>query len=197
VRENYKSFWKWFVENKENIKEINSTDYFINELDKRIKEIGNFTWEMGPGINKPLSFTISPGGDPDLLIKTKEIVSLAPNINEWEFYPSIQIKQWNNYFNAFIKGKKIGVEISNWEYVLYQFEDDTYDIVIRPNPYNVELEHDILSLSEMVVDSLIGEEARIEKIVNLDIVEDFDDEVKEKATKIINLRNHLQALNSS
>lgn len=194
MEEKYKLFWKWFLEHQDNIIEVNSKDSFVKELDKKVKELGNYSWEIGPGKKNSLAFTISPGGDKELLEKTKKIIGFAPNISGWEFYSSIQIKEWSNFFTTFINGKKIGVDISKWKYVLYQFEDGTYDIAIKPIPFKKALEDSISELSEMIVDSLIGEEKRIEKIVNLDIVPEFDSEIIHNASKLINLNSHLQVI---
>jgi len=79
--------------------------------------------EIGPGQEKALSLTISPGGDPELLDTTKEIISLAPVLDNWEFLYAKPVKKWDNYFEVFINEEKIGIDISNWEYILFRNDD--------------------------------------------------------------------------
>ena len=76
MNEKYKIFWKWFLNHEKIIEEIYLNKTFIDELEIKIKTLGDFTWELGPGFNKPLAFTISPGDDPNLLLETKKLFLL-------------------------------------------------------------------------------------------------------------------------
>lgn len=105
MNKKYKIFGDWFLYHEKNIEEIELSKSFIDELETKIKTLGDYTWEIGPGFNKPLAFTISPGGAPCLLLETKKIISYAPLLDKWEFYASRRIKQWNNYFDVLSMGK--------------------------------------------------------------------------------------------
>lgn len=194
MNKKYQFFWEWFLNHKKEIEEINLNHLFIKDLEAKIKILGDFIWEIGPGLKKPFAFTISPGGDPALLVETKEIISYAPALEEWEFYYSKQIKEWDNYFDIFINGEKRRIDISKWEYVLFEYEDNTLDIIIKPVPYSDTYNKDIYGICEMVLDSIIGEEMRIEKIQDLEVVREFDSNIEENGTSIINLQKHLKKI---
>jgi hypothetical protein len=191
----YKHFWSWFIHNKQLFEEPEISDKAIELIDQQINRLGDFTWEIGPGIIKSLSLTISPGGDRNLLAITREIVSQAPIIDNWEFYYAKPVKEWDNYFDVIIDEKKIGIDISNWEYILFRNDNGNYDIQIKPDNIPAILlskENQIYGIVEMALESIIGEERRLEKIDDLEVVSEFDDDIKKNGISILNLQDHLK-----
>lgn len=190
----YLIFWNWFTKHKQMLSNLNINDSFIMQLDSRVLSLGNFVWEVGPGINKPHSFTISPGGDFNLLKDTKRIISFAPKLEDWEFYYAKRIKDWNNYFHVIADGVKYAIDISKWEYILLAYEDKTFDIIVKPNPYPFELEEKIYGVLEMVLDSIVGEEHRLEQIKYTEVVADFDSDLINSKSLLVNLKDHFEHL---
>lgn len=194
MKSKYELFWNWFLENKNSMETLNHNHPFINEIDTQINSLGNFVWETGPGKKKSMAFTISPNGDPNLLEEAKNIISFAPKLDNWEFHYFKQVKDWDNYFDVIIKDKKHRIDISKWQYVLYQYDDNTLDIVIKPDPFLKDYHEDIYGISEMILDSLVGEKIRIEKIKDLEVVKKFEPDIERNKSNIVNLRSHIQKI---
>lgn len=190
----HRQFWDWFKHNKRLFEETEISDKSIEMIDQHINELGDFAWEIGPGHIKPLSLTISPGGDRKLLAATREIISEAPTLDNWEFYYAKPVKEWDNYFDVIINEEKIGIDISNWEYILFRNDYGNYDIQIKPDNMPAVLkeeQNEVYGIVEMVLESIIGEEKRLEKIDDLQVVNEFDDDIKKRKTSILNLQDHL------
>ncbi len=67
------NFWSWFTKNSDNLHPDNYDQNILNELDRIICNWG-LTWEIGPGLSKEYSLTISPNGDKHLLGTTNYII---------------------------------------------------------------------------------------------------------------------------
>ena len=89
----------------------------------------DLVWEIGPGLKKENSLTISPNGDKDLLRKAKDIIDRAPNLDNWEFYYSKQPKE--NWHKAVLVDMALEIDALNWKYVLLQYEDDKIEIILK------------------------------------------------------------------
>lgn len=192
----YTHFWDWFIQNKELFEQIGITEHSIKLIDQKINDLGNFAWEIGPGQKKTLSLTISPGGDLQLLAITKKIISQAPVLKNWEFHYAKPIKEWENYFEVFVNEEKIGIDVSNWEYILFRNDDDTYDIQIKPDNIPAVIktkENEVYGIVEMVLDSIIGEEKRLKKIKDLEVVTAFGKDIIKHKILLINLLDHLNS----
>ncbi|MGN6293497.1 MAG: hypothetical protein ACTHMV_12205 [Chitinophagaceae bacterium] len=195
MEKKYKQFWSWFVQNKALFESLEISDQSVELIDEEINVLGDFTWEIGPGQLKSFSLTISPGGDRTLLPITKKIISYAPSLNDWEFCYAKPVKEWENYFDVMLGEKEIGIDISKWEYVLFKYDKGIYDIQIKliDTPADVLAEKDeiLYGIVEMVLESILGEEKRLERINELEIVRN---EAFEKASSILNLRQHIDTL---
>src|SRR5262249_33183984 len=136
----------------------------IEQLDKKVLELGDFSWEIGPGWRdtQANSLVFSPGGDKARLEETRRIVSLAPVCQGWEFYPAKPPKNWNCYFLVTDDtGRQMPVDASTWKYVLLRFPDQSFDITIcAPDLKNLtgQLRE---TAAEIVLDGELGEERRI------------------------------------
>ncbi|WP_131537265.1 hypothetical protein [Pedobacter nototheniae] len=187
--------WTWFTEIYNDFGENFENEVLLNKLDEKILSLGDFVWEVGPGIKKDNMLVISPGGDLDLLSQTKEIVSYAIPCDGWEFYYAKQPKQWEEKF-IFQKDNNQTIEIdcSSWQYVLLKYQDGMFEIIIKaPNITNLNFDEQ-LSVSEILLDGVLGEELRMLSIADIDVVNDFEEEYKGKGSIIQVLKNHLLKL---
>lgn len=186
-------FWAWFSLNCQNFGKDFSNTELINELDKRVTHLGDFSWEIGPGIDKENALVISPNGDIDLLRVTKEIISNAIPCDHWEYYYAKPPKHWNFVFDfTSVNGKELRMNAAEWQYVLLKYEDGALSIIIKDSQLSRLDKIDQLTASEIVLDGALGEETRINKIVEIDVVSEFDDSYKTKASSIKNLSNHIK-----
>lgn len=181
-------FWRWFISKKEEIANAVPGDGILRELDERINDLGNFAWELSSGKTARNALTISPGGDRSIFNEVKEIISQAPQAEDWEFYDSKQIKDWKYEFSVIIDGQKINVNVSKWEYVLLKYDTGPLDIIVRPYPYLSILGNNMPDVVEMVLDSLVGENERLDKIDRIHVESEFNSDIIGSKTSILNLK---------
>lgn len=193
----YSHFWNWFEKNRIRFEENEISSSAVDEIDKEINKIGEFAWEIGPGQREKFSLTISPGGDPSLLSITRTIISQAPKLSNWEFYPAMPEKKWENYFEVDVSNKKIGIDISHWEYILFRHTNNVFDIQIKANnlPNKITIKpNELQGIAEMVLQSLVGEERRLTAINELEVVSVFEDKFRDSGSSLLSLKKHLDEL---
>jgi hypothetical protein len=188
------SFWNWFTVNASRFDNQSTTDDFIAELDDRILDIGDFTWEVGPGIHKEYQLVISPHGDKDLLKQTRNIVAMAPVLDQWEFYPARQPLQGSPIFILHTDKGDVSFDASNWQYILYKFPDNTFDIVLKASTIQDFSPTDQAMAACLAIDGIIGEELRIAVFVEIEVVKEFEEGEKPGAPTLPNLLDHLKQL---
>jgi len=124
-------FWLWF--------QLISNDLLLNptrvdlveQLDSRVKELGNYDWEIGPTDTSGYYFAISPNLDLEKLKYSMQIVEVSPKCEGWLFLSSKPQKKWSGVWKMKNElGKEILINSSDWKYVLYKFEDETFDMDI-------------------------------------------------------------------
>lgn len=185
-------FWSWFEEVFDDFEEKIDNSTLINALDSHVIELGDFTWEIGPGQMKKFQLVISPGGDIEKLLLTEYIVSFAPEIIDWEFH-STKPKKDNGYiFYYGVDENKI--DANEWTYYLLKFNDEFFDIVIiAENIINFD-KQDQQSIGEILLDNILGEKIRIISFEYIDINENVKDKYLSQVSSIKNLENHLKHL---
>jgi|SRR5450432_1490312 hypothetical protein len=164
-------FWNWFIKNSSN---LHSNDYnrlIIDELDKTISDWG-LVWEIGPGLKKENSLTISPNGEKKLVNKAKGIIDKAPKLYNWEFYFAKQAKE--NWYLLRLVDTGVEINAADWTYVLLVYEDDKTEILVKADNLK-QLDNETKELIvDLILTNLLGEELKIEKIDCFDLVIDFD-----------------------
>lgn len=164
-------FWDWFAQNSTSLKSDRYDEILIDELDQIISN-WDLVWEIGPGLTKSNSLTISPNGNKDLLDKAKSVIASAPELDTWEFYYLKQPKE--NWHKANLIDKAVKIDALEWTYILFQYEDKKIEIVLKAdNLAHLDQETKELAI-DLVLTNLLGEQLRIAKIDFFDIVEEFD-----------------------
>jgi hypothetical protein len=185
-------FWNWFTKNCQDFGSDFDNTSLLEELDVRIKRLGNFSWEIGPGKTQENSLVISPNGDLELLPFTKKIIASAKNCERWEYYYAKPPKEWEFKFEYSISsGVKLEVDASKWKYVLLRYEDELFQIIIKSLHLTYISHEDKLAIAEIVLDGILGEEMRMQTIAEINLVEDFEILYRNKASNITDLLNHL------
>lgn len=186
-------FWEWFASHCSEFGEDFDNEALLNELDDRINAFGEFAWEVGPGVSATNQLVISPGGDLELLPYTKEIISHFKPIPNWEFHYAKPPKQWEFIFD-FEKqdGSQVEIDASKWKYVLLKYEDGKYEIIIQEEGLGSLDEDEKLTVAEILVDGILGEEKRMTLICAIDIVEEFEEQYKHRCNEIKNLSSQIQ-----
>jgi len=167
------NFWSWFVKNTNSLQSHNYDKTILSKLDKIITNWG-LVWEVGPGLSKENSLTISPNGDKDLLTKTDSIIGKAPYSDNWEYYNAKQPKQ--NWHLAKLVDTGIEIDASGWTYVLLKYDDDKLEILLNADSLiTLDIETKELA-ADLILTNLLGEKLKIQKIDFIAIVDEFDQE---------------------
>jgi hypothetical protein len=88
-------------------------------------------------------------------------------------------------------GREIIIDASNWEYILYQFEDTSFDMDIKVDEIDGSLETYKLAV-DIALTGYLGEEVVMRSIPNVTIVDELEDEAK--ATKLRFIKKHMEGL---
>ncbi|MFT3679941.1 MAG: hypothetical protein QM791_06690 [Ferruginibacter sp.] len=112
-------FWKWFIENNDKLESDSYDPAILQQLDKTISH-WDLNWEIGPGLSKENSLTISPKANQKLLQLTEQIISKAPIVDKWEFFSTKQPKE--NWNLLELNQDNISVDASEWEYVFIKIQ---------------------------------------------------------------------------
>jgi hypothetical protein len=123
---------------------------------------------------------------------TRYIIKLAPKIPGWELHPARPAKRgWK--LQVTVEGdREVTYDATPWRYVLYEFEDGTFDIVVEQN--NVGTEPVSYVAAVIIVDGFLGEEVRIELFGEIEPVNELSEEQTPKATSITKLADHVQSI---
>ena len=185
------AFWQWFksVSNKL-ILDMKDADV-LSTLDNYVATIGPFDWEIGPDTTSTFYLAISTNLNPDLVGGVRQIVDLAPVCRGWSFLSakppkeSWEIIEMFNELNAFIT-----VYTSSWEYVLYKFEDGTFDMDIKIDSVDGNVDTCYLAV-DIAITSILGEEKYMQLIRNVKIVPGFEADEKDKSSLFKYLSKHI------
>jgi len=198
IENKIKDLWQWFVANEDMIRSCienessENQDYIIENLDNLVLNFGMFTWEVDKGINKPLSFTISPNGDHELLKISKKIIREAPQLDAWEINASKPAKIWERQFAVYDEVMNAhDIDATDWNYVTSQLENNKLDIIIEACNIG-HLDNDTsLTAANLVVINEIGEEAKIRVVNKISIVDQLEPDYESRKMNIENLKKQI------
>jgi hypothetical protein len=195
IEKNVDEFWAWFYENSQNFGEKFDNRELLAELDSRITTLGPFSWEIGPGKFQENSLVISPNGDLEVLEYSKAVVEKAKQWPGWEFYYAKPPKKWELKFDYQVnEDRTVQIDASLWQYVLAEYEDGTFEIVIKLHPLLDLNDQDQLSVAEIVLDGILGEEMRMKLISFIEVVDEFEESYTRGINSITSLGEHLTSL---
>lgn len=162
------------------------------ELDARLAAIGPVVWEIGPGVDKPNAFVVSPDGDAALLPLTMEIVAAAPVLADWEWHAARPVKQWNLTFALHADGESRSVDASRWRYVLHDLGDEVVELTVYAL-FTEDLDDSLRDAAvEIVLQGVLGERRRMSHIGAYDVKVTLDP--AREAISITTLASHLDEL---
>lgn len=176
TREEIDEFWGWFSDHSEELRPNRVTPQLIAELEHRLFAIRKLDWEIGPAKDERARLVISPAGNRDQLPVVREIIARAPLLPRWEFHAGKVRRDWNLRFTIDVGDRSVEIDAKRWEFVLYEFKDGTFDLVLKPDePQDLSPVHLDLA-AVIIVDGELGEETRLSKILALDVVSAWNSE---------------------
>ena len=182
-----REFWEWFKINTSRLQSDIIDEENIKEIDKRISTFG-LRWEVGHGITKSNSLTISPNGDSEKLDLVKQFIDNAPTLDTWEFFNFKRPKPYH-WDRLELPKYNINISASDWTYTLLRYEDGKKEVLIKGGSL-AEIESDYkVGVAEMVLINLVGEERMMTEIDYVDVLGQ-DDNTYERYD-LIELNEHL------
>ena len=191
------AFWGWFSTIASELATDLENDDLLQALDERVSRLG-VAWELGPGTTRPSALAITPDGDRDLLPLTRHIVALAPQIPGWELLAARPPRNPSLTFSLRQTGSGSEVEIdaTRWRYVLFRFQDGTFDAVIHQQGTEID-DSSRHAAAALCLDGILGEAKRLELIRDIEPVAALGSEIENRANPISALADHLRSLTRS
>jgi Arc/MetJ family transcription regulator len=181
-------FWTWFSQHSDRLRSDSFDPKVLQSLDDTISN-WDLSWEIGPGISKENSLTISPNGDIQLLSLTQRIVDLALVLDSWEFYSSKQPKE--NWMNAIVY-PNVEIDAYEWSYVLLRYPNDEIEILIKADDLRrLDVETKKIAV-DLILTNLLGERSKMEELDYVEVVNDFDH--PNQSAKLKFLPTHLKEI---
>lgn len=189
-------FWQWFRSVCGHFGDSFQNRKLIDELDSRVARLGQFSWELGPGVHDShnSALVLTPCGDPDLLRETREVIEAAPECPGWEFYPAKPPKNWQRKFVLQNDdGSTVDVDASSARYVLLRYPDGVFDVLLADHELAALPESLRETAVEVLLDGELGEERRMMSIHSVDVVGEFEEEMQRRSSSIETLAAHVRS----
>lgn len=188
-------FWQWFESVAGTLARDFENPEVIEALNRRVGELGEMAWELGPGIKEENMLVLSPDGDVSRLHETRALIGRAPSLPGWEFHPARPARPSPLKFSIDTdSSRKLEVDAERWSYVLLRFKDGSTEVIVE-QPESAEWsEDDRWAAAIVALDGLLGEERRLAGIDTLDIVPEMPDEYKTKRKPLACLSGQLSSL---
>lgn len=187
------AFWNWFASNAHLIHDAYGRDDHVwldTNISPKIKIIADrLNWEIGPYHDPDDTFVLSPTVRENLPI-TRDAVAIAPQIDGWHFLPAKPPKELLSL--TFSAGDS-SVNADDWRYRLIAYNKGEFvdiEIFINASSGFPAAQKDLFC--ELVVEALVGEELRLDRVGDLILKIVDDNTAVEKSTAIQHLADHLQ-----
>jgi len=196
VEEKIEIFWSWFAMNESKlsfaIEHESGAETLVEDLNNLILDLGAFSWEAGPGMNKTCFLTISPNENKALLDVSKSIMDAAPNLENWQFNYFKPAKNWDRKFVIYDDlMNELDIDASSWKYVVLKFEGDMKEVIIEADNISHLDRETAQSAADLVIMSEVGEEIKINKISTVNIVNELDEQYVSNKSELKYLRDDL------
>jgi len=185
-------FWQWFAAHDKEVRtayESLNTDWLDTELSARVKGIAPGTnWEIGPYALPDQALVLSPGSR-EQLTAVKAAIARAPQISGWHF---IACKPPKELLSLTFEMANVSTNADSWVYRMTSYHEGEFvDLEIFFEPGAAPPRGNEATLCELVVEALIGEELRLDRIGTITPVSVPDVGAIESTTAIQHLRLHL------
>jgi hypothetical protein len=192
-------FWRWFVAHDKDVREAyesRNTSWLDAELSARVERIARGTsWEIGPYSLPHNTLVLSPGTCKELAA-VKAAVARAPRVGGWHF---IACKPPKDLLSLTFELENVSANADSWVYRMTSYNGGEFaDLEIFFEPSEAPSFGKEATFCELVVEALVGEELRLERIGAITPVSVPDVRAIENTTAMKHLRPHLiEVLSSS
>jgi hypothetical protein len=185
-------FWRWFVSHDKDVREAyesRNTSWLDTELSARVERIAQGTsWEIGPYSSPDNTLVLSPGTRKELAA-VKAAVARAPQVRGWHF---VACKPPKDLLSLTFELENVSANADSWVYRMTSYNGGEFaDLEIFFEPSAAPSLGKEATLCELVVEALVGEELRLDRIGAITPVSVPDVRVIENTTAMKHLRPHL------
>jgi hypothetical protein len=190
-KDNVQKFWVWFESIASHLLENPTSPHLVNKLDENVHKLGGYDWEIGPWNDGLNYFAISPNLDIQKVAGAKQVIEIAPTCEGWHFLSSKPPKAWMGIWKMTNEtGNEIIVDSNDWKYILYKFDDDTFDIDILINNIKGNVDTQYFA-ADIALTGYLGEENFMKLIKNVLVVDKFETSNGGKVTLLKYIKDHI------
>lgn len=195
-KDKIQTFWKWFVENENIIKNCiengSATEraYVVDNLNDLILDLGLLTWDLGLNDTNEWFLTISPNCNKELFEISEEIIRNAPYELDWIFHSAKPPKKWERTFmvyNDFMD--EIHIDASTWQYVALNDPDNKIKLIFEAKNIIHLDEETTETAANMFLVNEIGERELILRVSTIEIVSELDAGLQKEKCSVTNLKS--------
>jgi len=158
-------FWQWFAAHDQEVRtayDSHNIDWLDAELSARVRGIApGANWEIGPYALPDHALVLSPGSREQLAV-VKAAIARAPQIRGWHF---IACKPPKDLLSLTFEFANVSTNADSWVYRMTSYNEGEFvDLEIFFEPTAAPPRGKEGALCELVVEALIGEELRLDRI---------------------------------
>ena len=185
-------FWRWFVAHDKAVREAyesQNAHWLDAELTPRVERIATGTsWEIGPYSPPDNTLVLSPETRKELSA-VKAAVASAPRVSGWQF---IACKPPKQLLSLTFEFANVSTNADSWVYRMTSYNQGEFaDLEIFFEPSAAPPSGEEATLCELVVEALLGEELRLDRIGAITPASVADVRAIENTTAMRHLRPHL------
>jgi hypothetical protein len=116
-------------------------------------------------------------------------------VGELNYY--IDVDNLDNFRNELkdnfenILGQRVFLNASNWRYVLLQYEDGLFEILVEALNMHDFSEEDSLMAANIVLEGILGEEVMIVAVTGVEVLDSLEPEYNKKAIDAYKLQEYM------
>lgn len=166
------SFWKWFKANEKRLRnfEDDPTKYLLELLEQAKKVQPGVAIELEPPKNGIINMTISADGDVELFPIVQSMISKAPKVDGWHFFPFRQRMSKEVMKAMTLKAGDLELSADQMKFASV-VEGNLLDIIVYVNGVNEDNFEKVAYGGLLLIDNILGEYDCVKKVRNYDFEE--------------------------
>jgi hypothetical protein len=184
-------FWDWFGTIADSLAADPHDSSLLSELDRRVLSLApGLSWEIGPGLSKPWQLVISPDLNRDLRETAKSIVARAPSLDQWEFHPARQPKEWEYKFEFTDEtgAERLMVDATNWRFVLLRHQSGIREMLLLASELSALSDVERWQAGAILLEGILGEDVFLDAVDEFEVVNELEPRFAAHARSIRDLR---------
>lgn len=174
-------FWEWFLVNESDLRRDSIPDLVISEFEDHLFRVCKVDWEIGPDQSGLTYFSLSPVDGSDSYDAVTALLKIAPHHPQWRFTLFKPPRAWDLIFTLQIEDGDVEIDAKLWEFVVYAFKDETFDILFKVDDLHSRLDEDkLIEAAVIVLNGELGEAVRRDLVGDIEIVQQWKAEEQAK-----------------